>query len=1168
VFNGQSGSPISGVQVSVGAATVTTSASGGYFLGNAPTGSVVINFSKAGYYPVSYSFTVSPNAVIVLNASLYSITSGSGTAPVVVEAHSAFAAPAQHVYFLDGVSLNQTFTTTVDWRGHPPGQVQFFTPRGTFPAAGSGNSWNRTLDMGTDVGPVGSVTVVATAGDGASSAPYIANLKVVPPPPIFEFIPAAYFLHDSDSIHNTVEYRVLGLEGASLGLAPWSAASIDASFPLFGGAEMKIGMDFDPPPLTDVSARLEAKVTGDGKADLFSLGFDTQTHTTVRRGVRCRKGIKLPFLEVSPSVAVAFGYRWDDALNQWTRAGELDVDVNVLWSSPQIPFVVPVIPIPLYFRTDNSLLLQLQLSLANESSQCLPLVGQFEFEPLVRGVVGAGVAQLAAVEGYLGGGFHAGYEFTQQGCDWLSPYVILVGGVQAILGPWTIGPVELRYTWPNQVADLAGGQGELLQAPSWHLLPRDYVARASLPRARDNGPDAPIALGVFPYSVPQVVRSNNDMLAVWIADDPTRGLINRTELTFARFVSGVWAASAPVANDGTADLNPQLVSVPGGDAVCIWQDSNAVLSDQDSFATFLSHLEVAVSTFDHTTGTWSAPTRLSNNTDFDRSPRIAAASATDMLAVWIENPANDLWGSATAPNEIRWAMKSGTGWSTPQVAASGLGLITDTALAYNGTNGVFVYVLDADGDLNTPDDQELWEISFSGGFWTGPIQLTNDAVADTSPKLVFDGLSDLHLAWLKGDDIRYANGTDVAGADIVVSPKASMGSRDFDLVMGANNTIAVVWNDASTAGLDLWTSFHDPVLDSWSQPRQLTEDDSAERFIRGAFDANGDLFCVYDKTTTVYTDRKETVNGQLVVVKNVPSAGASDLFYLSYQLRGDLSVASSEVTVDPPNPAPTTNATITVIVRNLGEAPASNVEIAVYDGNPSVGGTLIGQVTLPGVVAGGDSTITTMAWGVSNSLASHILYAIVDPAQVQSDRDRNNNTAVVPGIVSPDVEIDSILVQNAGPRDRSITVRLSNTGTLPINSTTVTLRRDSVTGSVMTTLSNPQVIPSGAFNDLTWMWHNPPLDSTSVELYAIADEANAIAEFDESNNTSHTTVSLLRVGDTNNDGVIDQTDVGPFVDVLLGLDSDPYHLASADMDGSGSVDGQDVQPFVQAILGI
>ncbi|MFQ5502481.1 MAG: TIGR03790 family protein [Phycisphaerae bacterium] len=46
-------------------------------------------------------------------------------------------------------------------------------------------------------------------------------------------------------------------------------------------------------------------------------------------------------------------------------------------------------------------------------------------------------------------------------------------------------------------------------------------------------------------------------------------------------------------------------------------------------------------------------------------------------------------------------------------------------------------------------------------------------------------------------------------------------------------------------------------------------------------------------------------------------------------------------------------------------------------------------------------------------------------------------------------------------------------------------------------------------------------------------------------------------GDINADGTVDGLDILPFTDVLLGLDSDPLHIASADLDGNGLIDDDD-----------
>jgi hypothetical protein len=55
-------------------------------------------------------------------------------------------------------------------------------------------------------------------------------------------------------------------------------------------------------------------------------------------------------------------------------------------------------------------------------------------------------------------------------------------------------------------------------------------------------------------------------------------------------------------------------------------------------------------------------------------------------------------------------------------------------------------------------------------------------------------------------------------------------------------------------------------------------------------------------------------------------------------------------------------------------------------------------------------------------------------------------------------------------------------------------------------------------------------------------------------------------GDLDGDCDVDLDDAPPFTAVLLGTDTDPEHIAAADIDGSGSADGLDIQPFVDLLL--
>ncbi|MFQ5425445.1 MAG: hypothetical protein ACE5F9_15885, partial [Phycisphaerae bacterium] len=56
------------------------------------------------------------------------------------------------------------------------------------------------------------------------------------------------------------------------------------------------------------------------------------------------------------------------------------------------------------------------------------------------------------------------------------------------------------------------------------------------------------------------------------------------------------------------------------------------------------------------------------------------------------------------------------------------------------------------------------------------------------------------------------------------------------------------------------------------------------------------------------------------------------------------------------------------------------------------------------------------------------------------------------------------------------------------------------------------------------------------------------------------------LGDVNGDGVSNIADLTGFVDVLLGIDTDPVHACSADMNTDGTADGGDIQAFVSSLI--
>jgi hypothetical protein len=884
----------------------------------------------------------------------------------------------------------------------------------------------------------------------------------------------------------------------------------------------------------------------DGTSFVFTKGCDGSTKREVHREVPVA-GIELPELpggvEVEAFATADFYLTHEEGLEPpWRTGGTLNLGCNFSFSTPEVPGP-PVCGVPTYTRADLSLELGLSSSLEGWVGVGPEFSSLFYFEPLAKGILGAGVSDVACVEGYVGGGFHSEINLYPKPITWGDTYIILVGGVEVIIGPFST-EVGLEYNWW-----LNPGVHKTLTISGFEVLPRDYLDSDSPLILGDN--EDTIDCNVFPYSVPEVVPTGSGMLAVWIEDDIGRDAKDRTELRYATYEGHNWTLPVAVADDDTADLNPQLISLGDGRATCIWQDAKGTLADCNDLQTLNSNLEVTVATFDGLIWTEEWTT---NNASLDRSPKLVVDEndASSMMAVWISNQDCNMWGDSTAVNKIKWR-KYSDGWNgANNIIDADFGMILGTALAYKDGIATYVFCRDGDDDLNTPGDQTLWKMTYSdySGGWTSPDWLTDDG-NDTSPRLIYDGNGDLLLFWLRGDDICMAKGSgntitrnDIDLADAVVTADKSWGSKDFDLVMGDNGQIALIWSDISVpyypkrlgpdhfdpsridpdsidpykdqfnlpahndpndpnrilVSHDLWVSYHDPGFPQyWSLPRQLTWDDSAERFVSGAFEPNGTLLCVYNKRQTKYetVEYKDPCHHD-VNVHNVPCPGRSDLVYLRDPLKSDLSIEIEDVRVIPPNPMPGTEAEIYATVKNLGVSPVSNIKVAFSDLSDPTGGTWSpGSIrVIDGPLVGGDEDTVSVSWEVpAESVTPRLVSVVVDPCNVQDDSNWNNNSINFK-LLAPDLTISEMVIYNAGP-NKIITARVTNKGVLPTgllsaygmnNPVRIVLREGEPNGVIGQILGVQTIrtIEPVAYHDVQFIL---PLIHTDVNMvYAIVDE--------------------------------------------------------------------------------
>lgn len=102
----------------------------------------------------------------------------------------------------------------------------------------------------------------------------------------------------------------------------------------------------------------------------------------------------------------------------------------------------------------------------------------------------------------------------------------------------------------------------------------------------------------------------------------------------------------------------------------------------------------------------------------------------------------------------------------------------------------------------------------------------------------------------------------------------------------------------------------------------------------------------------------------------------------------DLSVTAADIAFSPTQPAEGELVTVDALVRNTGDADASNVSVDFYDGLPD-SANWIGSDLIDGISIGGSATATTTltVWG------SHQVYVVVDGLDAIAESNEANNQA-------------------------------------------------------------------------------------------------------------------------------------------------------------------------------
>lgn len=265
---------------------------------------------------------------------------------------------------------------------------------------------------------------------------------------------------------------------------------------------------------------------------------------------------------------------------------------------------------------------------------------------------------------------------------------------------------------------------------------------------------------------------------------------------------------APVVVPATNNLNLDRTFIPNlNHGLIVWSQADGdTPTEEADLPAFMNTAELRFRYFTDSFRFTMDPIErtLTNNAVADFGPELILGSGDEQARLfWVRGDGMDLTGNVT-PLQIltrNWiaydpstsTTDASTAFSAETIAFSGMVDILDwRAAAWDENNGAVAAVIDTDADYTTDNDQEIYLARQINGTWQAPVRITNNAVVDEAPVLLFEASDRLVLAWKQGD--------------------AVVGTMDVD-----QSTAATTWLSSSTRAADTWTRaqlLHRPSEDS------------------------------------------------------------------------------------------------------------------------------------------------------------------------------------------------------------------------------------------------------------------------------------------------------------------------------------------------------------------
>lgn len=399
---------------------------------------------------------------------------------------------------------------------------------------------------------------------------------------------------------------------------------------------------------------------------------------------------------------------------------------------------------------------------------------------------------------------------------------------------------------------------------------------------------------------PYVMRVRGDKVLVYENRDMSRKEADQETVMFSVYneKSGSWDTPAAVADDKTADMNPQICS-DGTNGYVIWNNAAGSLEGCSSIEEKAAKTNLCIAKYDTETHTFTDVQTIETNDYYEAGAKVSVKSGNPVV-VWAKNSNQDIWG-LTGTNQIYMAMQKGGQWEVTEAVSQAEPLNSDAIGNING-NQYYAYI-DQNGTLilyNT-DTKET--------------KTTAEANAVSVRFLTIDGME--AMLWTDRDGSVYLMKDAVGESEQIMD---GFSGKISDIISDGENNLALLYTRNGDNCADGYVRYYDTGTGTWSEEIQiLTNKDYIDQ-ISGIYE-NGTLDISYNQ-------RKITVDGEKITESN-------ELKYTKInRQRADLLL--SDLTYNPYEVQAGEKLSVQFTVKNRGSSPCNDLKLVVNDGEADV----------------------------------------------------------------------------------------------------------------------------------------------------------------------------------------------------------------------------------------